>query len=200
MKKLIDGVRAFQSDAYESHRPLFEQLAGGQKPEVMLITCSDSRIDPALITQTLPGDIFVLRNAGNIVPSFEKGPSAEAATIEFAILGLGVKHIVVCGHDRCGAMGAVLDPSSTAELPALRAWLETAGPRRVAGEATGLDQVHAGVKEQLENLRTHPAVRDAEFRGALELHGWVYDFVTGTIQVLRPETGKFVDLVTSEGA
>lgn len=195
MQKIRDGIRRFQQEVHPAHRSLFETLAGGQNPEALWITCSDSRVDPALITQALPGDLFVLRNAGNLVPPYGRGSGSEAATVEYAIRGLGVRHIVVCGHSRCGAMAAVLDPDSAAGMPAVQACLDSAGPPRLTGpEATLENQVRRNVTQQLEHLRTHPAVRDAVERGELALHGWVYDFVAGRIDVLRGDSGEFVPL------
>ena len=129
MQKLIDGLHDFQRNVFGHRREFFERLAHGQSPEVLFITCSDSRINPNLITQTQPGELFIIRNAGNIVPPHGPIPGGEAATIEFAVSGLGVKDIVVCGHSHCGAMQALLDPSKVASMPCVSGWL-------VHGEAT----------------------------------------------------------------
>ena len=110
MQKLIHGLHHFQTALFGSQRELFERLAEGQSPEVLFITCSDSRINPNLLTQTEPGELFILRNAGNIVPPYGAVQGGEAATIEFAVAGLGVKDIIVCGHSHCGAMKGLLEP------------------------------------------------------------------------------------------
>lgn len=194
-RRIADGIRKFSTQVHAEHEQLFANLVGGQSPEVMLITCSDSRIDPAMVTQTLPGELFVLRNAGNIVGSYDTDGDAQAGAIEFAIKALGVKHIVVCGHTHCGAMGAVLDPASVDALPAVAAWLRKAGPRRAPGAAPSVDdQVRFNVVEQLDNLRTHPAVHEAESNSNLKLHGWVYDFASGEVAELRPRSGEFVTM------
>ncbi len=188
---MFAGIRKFERQVFPERQGLFEDLAAGQKPELLLITCSDSRIDTGLLTQTEPGEVFVLRNAGNLVPPAGSPPGAEAATIEFAIHGLGIRHIAVCGHTHCGAMKAVRDPSGAEKLPALRAWLEHARPaldREASVEGAddpALRLVAANVLVQIDHLRTHPAVADAESRGDLTLHGWVYRFEAGEVlQVL----------------
>jgi carbonic anhydrase len=126
MQKLIEGLHHFQTELFGSQRELFERLAQGQSPETLFITCSDSRINPNLLTQTEPGELFILRNAGNIVPPYGAGHGGEAATIEFAVAGLGVKDIIVCGHSHCGAMKGLLDPPSPRDFPALAQWLSHA--------------------------------------------------------------------------
>ena len=203
MQKLINGLHQFQQSIFSSQRELFERLAHGQSPETLFITCSDSRINPNLITQTEPGDLFILRNAGNIVPAHGASNGGEAATIEFAVAGLGVRDIIICGHSHCGAMKGLLDDSLVADTPAVRQWLthaETA--KRVMREnyATleGAARVSACVQEnvlaQLENLRTHPSVAARLARGQISLHGWVYKIETGQVFAFDPALGQFVQL------
>ena len=117
MQKLIQGIHKFQEEVFTSKVELFKKLEKGQSPQVLFITCSDSRINPNLITQTEPGDLFIIRNAGNIVPNYGPNNSGEIATIEFALDGLGVKDIIVCGHSKCGAMMGLLKPSIVENLP-----------------------------------------------------------------------------------
>ena len=124
MRDLIDGVKRFQSRIYPSHRELFEHLAHGQSPEVLFISCADSRVDPSLLTQTRPGQLFILRNAGNLVPVYDGEGSGEAATLAYAIDKLEVHHIVVCGHSDCGAVTAVLAGDTTGVIAE---WLDHAG-------------------------------------------------------------------------
>jgi carbonic anhydrase len=119
MQKLIQGIHRFQQENFRPLQGLFEQLSKGQNPETLFITCSDSRIDPNLLTRSQPGDLFILRNAGNIVPPHGAGSGGEAATIEFAVAALGVKDIVICGHSHCGAMRGLLQPEQVASLPAV---------------------------------------------------------------------------------
>ncbi len=191
MEKIVDGARAFKAQKYPEMKELFEKLGSGQEPEVLFITCSDSRIDPHLITDTLPGDLFVIRNAGNLVPAYDGEAGGESATLEYAVSALKVKHIVVCGHSGCGAMGALMaGPEATKELPLVGEWLKLAEPTRIAVErmeeeltpeqATCL-AIEKNVLHQLENLKTHPSVRQALAENRLELHGWVYDIPGGQI-------------------
>src|SRR5262245_7184396 len=123
MQKLVQGIHKFQTNYFSSQQELFQRLAKGQSPETLFITCSDSRISPTLLTQTGPGDLFVLRNAGNIVPPYRASNGGEGATIEYAIHALGVKDIVVCGHSHCGAMKGLLHPEDLGDMPTVRDWL-----------------------------------------------------------------------------
>lgn len=200
MQKLIQGLHHFQDNIFSSQRDLFERLAQGQSPEALFITCSDSRINPNLITQTQPGDLFILRNAGNIIPPFGAANGGEGATIEYAVAALGVKDIIVCGHSHCGAMGGLLKPEALLELPAVQNWLSHAEATRRIVKAnyqhlSGGDLLTAAIEEnvlvQLENLRTHPAVAAAIARGALNLHGWVYKIETGEVFAYDPEQEQF---------
>src|SRR6185503_1793507 len=130
VQQLVAGVHRFRHEVFRQQRELFERLAHGQEPQSLFITCSDSRIDPNLITHTSPGDLFVLRNAGNLIPAYGTTSGGEVATIEFAIMALGVRDIVVCGHSHCGAMKGVLNPASVAEMPAVAEWLKHAEATR----------------------------------------------------------------------
>ncbi len=210
MQQLIKGIHRFQSNVFAPNRAFFDQLANGQSPQTLFITCSDSRMVPDLICQTNPGELFVLRNAGNIVPPYTPGiPSGEAATIEYAIRGLKIGHIVICGHTRCGAMQAVADPSATANMPRVRQWLEHAQAsaeivctcyHHLSAEARWKVMVQENVLVQLENLRTHPAVATALAAGELKLHAWVYKLETGEVFAYDPVGGQFVPLVHDDGA
>jgi carbonic anhydrase len=204
MQKLVDGIHQFQHDIFTSKQSLFERLAGGQQPLALFITCSDSRIDPSLITQTDPGELFILRNAGNIVPPYGAVDGGEAATIEYAVCALGVQDIIICGHSLCGAMSGLLDASQLAKLPAVASWLNHASStlRIIEENYTHLSDptarltatVEENVLVQLENLRTHPSVAAALGRKTLSLHGWVYKFETGQIFVFDPQQGQFAPI------
>jgi len=204
MQKLIDGCHRFQRDVYPRRKELFEQLAGGQHPEVLFITCSDSRVDPCLITQTEPGDLFVLRNAGNLVPAYGAADGGEAGTIEYAVAALKVPHIIVCGHSRCGAMDGLLHPEKVQELPAVQSLLKHAEDTgRVLRDQFGhIDEetarlrtaVEQNVLMQLEHLRTHPSVSAALDQGALQLHGWVYQFESGEVFAYDADKRQFLPL------
>jgi len=204
MQKLIEGLHRFQSEVFSARRELFDRLSNGQSPEVLFITCSDSRINPSLLTQTEPGELFTLRNAGNLVPQYGNGTQGEDATVEFAVAGLGVKHIVVCGHSLCGAMKGLLHPEQLRALPAMQKWLRHAGRTRelihenyqhLKDNALLTATVEENVLVQLENLRSHPAVRERLERHELTLHGWVYKIETGQVFSFQPETGQFLPLV-----
>jgi carbonic anhydrase len=204
MQKLVEGIHQFQNDVFSSKQRLFEGLEDGQNPLALFITCSDSRIDPSLLTQTEPGELFILRNAGNIVPPYGSVEGGEAATIEFAVSVLGVKDIVVCGHSHCGAMGGLLDQSQIAKLPAVRSWLSHAeSTHRIIEEnyshitdaaARLTATVEENVLVQLEHLRTHPTVAAALDRKALNLHGWVYKFETGQVFGYQPQEDQFISI------
>ena len=134
MQEIIAGVRTFQRDVYPNYRELFEKLAAGQSPEALVITCSDSRVDPFLFTNAQPGQLFVLRNAGNLVPKYDGLIGGVTATIEFAVVGLKVPNIIVCGHSGCGAIHGLLHPDTLQQMPHVANWL--ASPRRTgAGNA-----------------------------------------------------------------
>ena len=207
MQKLVQGIHDFQASVFRSQRELFERLAAGQQPGALFITCSDSRINPNLITQTDPGELFILRNAGNIVPPYGATGGGEAATIEFAVAALGVKDIIICGHSHCGAMAALLEPERLGELPALNRWLSHAETTRQImhekyAHLSGVPLVTATVEEnvlvQLESLRTHPTVAARLASGDLKLHGWVYKIETGQVFAFDPKLGQFVPLTTQQ--
>jgi carbonic anhydrase len=202
MQKLIQGLHAFQENIFRPQREFFENLAHGQQPEALFITCSDSRINPCLLTQTQPGELFILRNAGNIVPPHGL-PGGEAATIEYAVTVLKVHDIIVCGHTHCGAMAAVLAPDERTRLPIVDAWLGHAEATRrilaehyqhLSGDALLTAAVEENVLVQLEHLRTQPAVAAALAGSSLRIHGWVYQIETGRVFTFDPAQGQFVPL------
>jgi carbonic anhydrase len=203
MQKLIEGLHHFQTHVFSSQRELFERLAKGQNPETLFVTCSDSRINPNLITQTNPGELFILRNAGNIIPPYGAANGGEGATVEYAVAALGVKDIIVCGHSHCGAMKALLESENLAEMPQVAAWLSHAeATRRIMkenyGHLSGAALVTATVEEnvlvQIENLRTHPIVAARLSRRELNLHGWVYKIETGEVFAYDLGQGQFLPL------
>jgi carbonic anhydrase len=200
MEKLISGIAQFHNSSYQEKKELFSELANGQSPEVLFITCADSRIDPNLVTQTEPGDLFIIRNAGNIVPPHMRNSDGITASIEFAVAALGVKHIVVCGHSDCGAMKGAMNPAALSDLPHVQDWLEhTRGAVESVRARTGdntadaLDHVtEENVILQLQHLRTHPTVLAKLATADVDLHGWVYSIEHGTISAFDDETGQFV--------
>ncbi|MFC9506906.1 MULTISPECIES: carbonic anhydrase [Streptomyces] len=196
MKALLDRARTFRTRIdFDSGE--YRKLAEGQYPEVLFITCSDSRVIPALITGARPGEIFELRNAGNIVPPYGRpGASGEAATIEYALEVLGVQDIVVCGHSHCGAMGALKSGDDLSALPGVDAWLRIARPEltsvlETAPDDPSLPEVSQGnVVNQLAALRSYPVVRQRLDSGRLRLHGWYYEVDTGFVYE-RGDDGTF---------
>jgi carbonic anhydrase len=210
MQKLVQGIHHFQQNVFATQRGFFERLTIGQQPLALFITCSDSRINPNLLTQTSPGELFILRNAGNLVPPYGAVSGGEAATIEYAVSVLQVKDIIVCGHSHCGAMNGLLHPEQVAEFPAVRTWLGYAeATSRIIKENYGhLCDEHArltatveeNVLVQLENIRTHPSVAAALSRSSINLHGWVYKFETGQVFAFDPEQGQFLPIEQASGA
>ncbi len=201
MQKLLRGIKAFQKNAFAENKELFENLADGQKPEALFITCSDSRLNPNMLTQTQPGELFIIRNAGNLIPSHGSPIGGEAGTIEFALLGLGIREIIVCGHSHCGAMKGVLEPSILKELPTTATWLKNADAtqkimkenyKNLNGEHLLNATIQENVLVQIENLKTHPAVAALLARGDLKIHAWVYKFETGQVFTFSPQEGQFV--------
>jgi len=200
MKELIKGIHQFKSEVFASKKALFERLSKGQEPQALFITCSDSRINPNLITQTEPGDLFILRNAGNIVPAHGAANGGEGATIEFAVAGLGISEIIICGHTDCGAMKGLLHPEKIKTMPTLVKWLDHAdATRRIVSEnypyESDEDRLNIAMQEnvlvQLEALKTHPTIAAKLGRGQLSLHGWTYKIETGEVFAYNEETGQF---------
>ncbi|MFE7901264.1 carbonic anhydrase [Streptomyces sp. NPDC057424] len=190
MKALLDRARTFRTRVdFDSGE--YRKLAEGQYPEALFITCSDSRVIPTMITGARPGEIFELRNAGNIVPPYGRpGACGEAATIEYALEVLGVQDIVVCGHSHCGAMGALKSGDDLSALPGVDAWLRIARPEltsvlQTAPDDPSLPEVSQGnVVNQLAALRSYPVVRQRLDSGRLRLHGWYYEVDTGFVYEL----------------
>jgi carbonic anhydrase len=202
MKRLIQGLHEFQTNYFSTHRELFELLSQGQKPRVLFITCSDSRIDPNLITQTEPGEMFIIRNAGNIIPPYGATNGGEGAAVEYAVHALGVQDIIVCGHSHCGAMKGLLQISKLEEeMPAVYEWLKHAeATRRIMKEHyqayEGEELLEAAVEEnvltQLENLRTYPVIHSRLKSGQINLHGWIYEIETGQVLEYNPSIGQYM--------
>ena len=202
MQKIIKGYLQFKESGFKERKDLFEKLSNSQSPEVLFITCSDSRIDPNLITQTEPGDLFVIRNAGNIVPPHTVESDGIVASIEFAVVALGVKHIVVCGHSNCGAMKGALNTSGLTALPKVKSWLN------YCSEAVALvesregdlmsDELNSVTQEnvllQIRRLQQYPEISKRLTTGGIEIHGWVYEIADGTIKCFNSEKQSFIDL------
>ncbi|HET9953699.1 MAG TPA: carbonic anhydrase [Polyangiaceae bacterium] len=204
MQKLVKGIHSFQKGYFATHRQLFEQLAqAGQRPETLFITCSDSRVVPNLIMDAAPGELFIVRNVGNVVPRADL-PGGTAAAIQYAVEVLNVENIIVCGHTQCGAMNAVLRPETMESLPFVKRWLaQTSNVKQVIEERYGhLDaeaRVTAAAQEnvlaQLESLREYPFIRDRLDEGKLLVSGWMFDIGRGKIFDFDPDQSEFVPLL-----
>jgi len=205
MQDIIDGFLKFQRNAFPERAGLFKDLANQQSPRALFISCSDSRLVPELVTQREPGDLFVIRNAGNIVPSYGPEPGGVSASVEYAVAALKVSDIVICGHSDCGAMTAIATCACLDHMPAVAGWLRYADSGRVVNEARQhpnpqakvASMVRENVIAQLANIQTHPSVRLALEEKRVTLHGWVYDIESGCIQAFDSRTGKFVPLAES---
>lgn len=191
MDDLTEGVRRFKQHLFPPRAELFARLAGHHRPTTLFIGCSDARVVPELICASEPGELFVIRTAGNFVPPHSPGADAIAASVEYAVAVLGVSAVVVCGHSACGAMTAVADGHDLTGAPAVAAWLRHADVSPAAAGTYTVDAlIRRNVLVQLANLAGHPSVARALATGAITLHGWVYDIATGTVEELDPMTGR----------
>jgi carbonic anhydrase len=204
MNELIGRVLRFEKDVYSIRSELYGKLASrGQAPKALMISCADSRIVPEHVMQAEPGDLFVCRNAGNIVPPYATMNGGVSSTVEYAVQALGVRDIIVCGHSDCGAMKAVAEPHQLKDMPNVAAWLRHSSAasqvvRDAYPEMSNGDLVRAisleNVVAQLAHLRTHPSVASGVARGEISLHGWFVDIHAGQIIGLDGDTGQFVPL------
>ena len=204
MNTVINGAARFRCDVFPEQQGLYRRLSReGQQPSALVISCADSRVIPEQIMQSGPGEIFVCRNAGNIVPATAQVLGGVSASIEYAVVVLGVRDIVVCGHSDCGAMKALLKPESLTGMPNVQAWLRHSEAARCVvcdayPDGEGPEAVRALAMEnvalQLNHLRTHPSVASRIARGEITLHGWFFDLETGGIMALDGELGRFVPI------
>ncbi|NLF73265.1 MAG: carbonic anhydrase [Candidatus Anammoximicrobium sp.] len=204
MQQLVQGVHHFQKIGFREREELFARLQHGQEPEACLITCADSRIVPNLITNSEPGQLFIVRNVGNLVPCYGTSNNDELAAVEYAVVELGVEDVIVCGHTGCGAMQALinsLEASGPSRTPLVMNWLRHADAtleivREHYGHLQGKALVNAAAEEnvlvQLEHLRTLPVIASRISSGRVRLHGWMYKIDTGEVFYYESETGQFV--------
>ena len=204
MERLVKGFLKFRTEVFGKKKALFTRLSENQTPRALFITCSDSRVDPTLLTQTDPGELFILRNAGNMVPPYGSMQGGSTATIEYAMAVLKVPHIIVCGHTDCAVMKAVLHPEEFHDFPAVKEWVGQAETtRRLMREhyveLTGKDRLikttQENVRNQLEHLRTHPSVALQLRKRKVDLHGWVYSISTGDVWVYDFGSEQFTSLL-----
>ncbi len=203
MDRLYKGIRRFQESFFKKEEDFFKRLSKSQNPDVLFITCADSRVDPALVTQSKPGELFIVRNIGNIIPPYDalKDKNSVAAAIEFAVLALKVSDAIVCGHSNCGAMQALYKKNDEMDkMPHLRDWLNLAKPVKDAVLKSFPDSPQEALQEitekenvlaQIENLETYPFIAQALNDGTLYLHGWHYEIGTGKMYAYIPNTDKF---------
>jgi carbonic anhydrase len=203
VKKLINGIVDFRKNVRPTVKDTFALLALGQRPDTLFIACSDSRVVPNLFASTEPGDLFVIRNVGNLIPPYGEAtaaPGSEAAAIEFALATLPITEVIVCGHSECGAIGALSQEQARDDAPALSCWLRhgAGSLRQLKGGASlgnhlerhnQLSQLN--VLEQLEHLKTYPVVRERLARGELRLHGWYFDIKEANVYEYEPSEARF---------
>ncbi|MFJ2743180.1 carbonic anhydrase [Streptomyces sp. NPDC087440] len=200
MQEIAAGFERFRREAFPPRAELFQRLATTHTPNALFIGCSDARVVPELITQREPGELFVIRTAGNLVPPYGQGADGIAASIEYAVNALGVADIIVCGHSECGAMTALASGTDMSQLPATADWLRHADASRALltpshqGDERIATLIRFNVAAQLTNLRTHPSVARALARDEVSLHGWVYDIGSGRIETLDTATGRTAEL------
>ena len=204
-RSMTRGVARFRGQVFPQERALYQRLIHeGQKPKALMISCADSRVIPEMITQCGPGELFVCRNAGNVVPPFSEMNGGVSSAIEYAVLALGVRDIIVCGHSDCGAMKAILQPRTLAAMPNVAAWLrhsraaEEVVARTWPVDASIEDRQHAlameNVVAQIQHLRTHPAVATGLATGTLTLHGWLFEIEHGRVLAYDGDAAHFVTI------
>jgi carbonic anhydrase len=203
LEKLKDGNRKFQAEVYAESAEQYQRAATTpQQPHSLIIACADSRVDVETITSSGPGEVFVSRNVGNMVPPYGGALGGVSAVIEYAVTALKVKHVVVCGHSDCGAMKALLNPASTDKMPTVKRWIDHGHAALMVAEGvTEKDDrpsdklrriTEENVLMQLIHLTTHPSVAGAIARGELTTSGWVYDIGTGVVRIAEGSKRTFV--------
>jgi carbonic anhydrase len=209
-KRLLDGLERFHREVYPEHEGAYRRvMKDGQKPHTLFITCADSRIVPEMLTQSGPGEIFVCRNIGNIVPAYGEMMGGVSAIVEYAVAALEVHHVVVCGHTGCGAMIGLLHPDKLEKLPVVKSWLRNGEAALAVSKTrkTGTDEdsalqalIEENVLVQMHNLQTHPSIAGRMAQGSLALSGWVYDIANGTVSIYDEEQRKFLPAAPHEHA
>ncbi len=210
LKQLKEGVRNFQSITYPANAEAYRRAAvEQQKPHTLMITCADSRIDIETVTHSEPGELFITRNVGNIVPAYGEMLGGVSAVIEYAVSALKVRHVVVCGHSDCGAMKALQHPEMLDALPTVKSWLRNAHAAEVVARTMATDHqlpsevlnllTERNVLLQLQHLKTHPSVAGAMARGELTVSGWVYDIGGGHVRIAEDNGSSVFVPVDAEG-
>ncbi|GAB4147121.1 MAG: hypothetical protein Fur0046_25250 [Cyanobacteria bacterium J069] len=202
MKKLIKGIREFKKSFYCTHLDLYEELAQGQHPRALIVCCADSRVGPELLTNAGPGEIFVIRNAGNIIPPYGATNGGEGASIEYAVEALGIRDIVICGHSHCGAMKGLLKLNTLEEkMPLVYTWLKHAEATRLLikenythleGEELLNATIAENVLTQIENLKTYPSIHSKLYDSTLKIYAWIYDMDRGEVWAYDAEKHAYI--------
>lgn len=207
MDKIVEGIRRFRRDIYPGLKPLYDDLVKtGQKPHALVIGCSDSRVAFESLTGCGPGELFIVRNAGNIIPQYGKYMGGVTASIEFAVKALPIRDVIVCGHTHCGAMAALLRPETSTDMPAVQKWVSFAkqAKRRIGKEHTHAFDTHLreaiaeNVKLQVEHLRTYPCIQEKIKSGQIRLHGWVYEIENGDVVEHDEADNRWMSLTEPE--
>lgn len=206
LERLKAGIRRFQAEVHAQNADQYRRVATTpQQPHTLIVACADSRVDVEAITSSSPGEVFVARNIGNMVPGYGEMLGGVSAVIEYAVIALRVKHIVICGHSDCGAMKALLDPESTESMPTVKSWLTNGKAALTIANSRNDAHEHLNnrirrlteenVMMQLAHLKTHPSVAGAMARGELGVSGWVYDIATGEIRIAE-DGGRHFEAVS----
>lgn len=206
--RLLAGVCKFQQTVYPERKADYQRLIReGQNPHTLFIACSDSRVDPELLTQSGPGEIFVSRNIGNLVPPYGRAIGGISALVEYAVAALQVQQVVICGHTDCGAMKALLAPEQVAAMPSVQLWLRNGEPalERVRARhppeenSAPLEElIEENVLVQIEHLRTHPSVAAKLAQSSLTIAGWVYNIAQGAVRIFDEQSGRFISVDNSD--
>ncbi len=200
LAKILQGVSIFHSEIYPGQRAMFERLQRRQEPIALFITCADSRVDPNLVTHSAPGDLFIERNPGNLVPHYSEFVGGVSAGVEYAMLVLKVPLVIICGHTDCGVMKGLLHSEQTQGLPGVQQWMRHASEAhhrlmRDHSDAAEEEKLRLiteyNVMVQMENLKSHPSVHARVISGEVDIRGWVYDIGKGSIWATAPDSGRF---------
>jgi carbonic anhydrase len=204
LERLKEGVRRFRADIFPERAEMYARAATATQPHTLFIACADARVDPIELTQSGPGEVFVLRNIGNMVPAYGEMLGGNSAVIEFAVSALKVRHIVVCGHTDCGAMKALLNPETVADMPTVTRWMTNAHAALIVAQTldakanTGRELISVLMEQnvllQMQHVKTHPAVAGAMAMGELTVSGWIYDIGKGQVSIAEDGQKEFTPI------
>ena len=190
---LVRGLEAFQEHDHKQNQAFYAELSSGQSPSTAMVACADSRLDPYRLTSARPGDLFLIKNAGNFVPPCTSASvDSTVASLEFAVKALGVEHIVICGHSDCGAMKALKAGQKIEAMPDVDAWIGSFSPAEVSAGADLPAFTKAQIAAQIESAKAHPFIAEGLANGSLTVHGWYYDIASGAVEAFDAKSGNFV--------